>query len=244
MLPSDRAAASMRSKRYSCARVRDAEPVRIWSPKDVTLAVAAHVEGNPSLVAIGQCPHRVGDGWADRVGILHVGGRPKVILDAWVLRDDLPALGSLLPGTFSGGWDVMFATRWHWAWGGRPFFLWSRRGWKVRVVGAGRAAVRGFGQQECEVRAVRAEVSRRWLVHRVGLRIGTAKMVWVARRIEPGPLLDFTYDGLDLLADAGWASALGSALAAALQVPFEVNDPVLRPPVSGGGDTFQRTGRT
>jgi hypothetical protein len=206
------------------------EPVRIWTPNEVHLCVAAHVQGKANLVAVGQWPHRVGDGWADRVGILDVGSRLKVVLDAWVLRDNLPGLRALLPGSLSGGWDVMFATRWHWAWGGSPFSLWSRRGWKVRVIGPARAAVRGLGigEREHVVLAIRAEVSRRWLEHRVGLRIGAERIVWIARRIELGPLLDFTYDGLNLLADAGWASALGSALAGALRVPYEANDSALR----------------
>jgi hypothetical protein len=78
-----------------------------------------------------------------------------------------------------------------------------------------------MGEEELAVRAVRAEVTKGWVVHRVGLRVGSDEIIWVARRIEPGPLIDPTYDGLNLMADAGWASALGSALAAALEVPYE-----------------------
>jgi hypothetical protein len=123
----------------------------------------------------------------------------------------------------------MFATRWHWAWGGSPFFVWSRWGWSAKVLGSGRAAIRTLrlGEREHEVRAVRAEISKGWLVHRVGLRVDADKVLWIARRLEVGPMIDVTYDGANLLADVAWAGSLGSALAAVLQVPFEANDSAL-----------------
>jgi hypothetical protein len=62
----------------------------------------------------------------------------------------------------------------------------------------------------------------------VGLRTATGDTLSIARQTELGALIDPTYDGVNLLADASWASALGSALAGALGVPFETNDQALR----------------
>ena len=139
-----------------------AKPERVWSPGEVCDHVAPQAHGRASLlVAVGQLPNKVGDRWADRVGVLDVADRPKVLIDAWVYRDSLHELPARLPGSFMGGWDVMFATSWRWAWGASPFSVWSRRGWRLRVTGHGRAAVRHlFSRREHEVRQVRSEISK------------------------------------------------------------------------------------
>ena len=205
-------------------------PVTVLTPDEVHERVATPKWKLTScLVAVGQWPSKGGERWADRVGVLDVAARPKLLLDAWVYRDSLADVHARLPGSSLGGWDVMFATSWRWAWGGSPFSLWSRRGWRLRVLGRGHVVIRTLGfEREHEVRSVRAEVSRGWVVHRVGVCTSDRKTVWIARRTESGPLIDLTYDGLNLLADAGWASALGNALAAALEVPYDANDPALR----------------
>lgn len=180
------------------------------------------------LLVIGQWPRKVDERWADRVGVLDVARRPLVLFDGWVLRESTPELLAGLGTGAPGGWDVMAATRWRWAWGGEPLSLWSTRGRAVRVLGPGRAVVRTLGfERELRVQSVRTWVSRGWLMRAVGLGVSAGRTVWVARRSEIWPLLDVTYDGLSLLADVGWASALGKRLADALRVPFETNDPRL-----------------
>jgi hypothetical protein len=205
-------------------------PVTVLSPDEVHERVArAGATPGSCLVAVGQWPSKVEDRWADRVGLLDVAGRPRLLLDAWVYRDSVPDVCTRFPGSSMGGWDVMFATSWRWAWGGSPFSVWSRRGWRVRVLGPGRVVIRTFGfEREHEARSIRAEASKGWVVHRVGVSTSDGKTVRIARRTEIGPLVDFTYDGLNLLADAGWASALGKALATALEVPYDASDPSLR----------------
>lgn len=98
----------------------------------------------------------------------------------------------------------------------------------MRVLGPGRIVLSTLGfEREHAVRGVCAEVGRGWVVHRVGVRTSAGRAVWVARRTEMGLLLDPTSDGLNLLADAAWASTLGHRLAEALQVPYDANDAAL-----------------
>jgi hypothetical protein len=203
--------------------------VRVWSPDAVLESVDACVSTASSrLLVVGQWPHRVDERWAERVGILDVSARPRVLLDAWLHRESIPELCARLTRWPAGGWDVMFATSWHWLWGGAPFSLWSRRGLAARVLGPGRVVLRTLGlEREHAVHRVCAGVGHGWVVHSVGVQTSEGRTVRVARRTEMGRLLDPTYDGLNHLGDVAWASALGHRLAEALQVPYEANDKAL-----------------
>jgi hypothetical protein len=188
--------------------------------------------GDDLLIAKGQWPAEVDGGWADRIGLFDVsGGRPRLLLEGWVDRGAQVELAALLPGARSGGWDVMFATSWKWAWGGAPFLLWSRRGCRLTVAGPRRAVVQTlWWRREVTVDRVLAEVSEGWTRHRVGVACVAEGTIWLARRFELGPLVDLTYDGLCLLADCGWMQDLGSQLSSALEVPLVANDPAIAPP--------------
>jgi hypothetical protein len=188
--------------------------------------------GEGLLVAKGQYPAEVDGGWADRIGLFDVSGRrPRLLVDGWVERGVQSEIAAALPGASSGGWDVMFATSWKWAWGGAPLRLWSRRGCRLTVVGPRRAVVQTlWWRREVTVDRVLAEVSEGWTRHRVGLSCGPEETLWLARRFELGPLVDPTYDSLCLLVDCGWMEDLGSHLSAALDVPFVANDPAIAAP--------------
>jgi len=169
----------------------------------------------------------VGKRVADRIGVFDVSGRPRVVDDAWVDREEVSGLAARLSDVPAGGWDAMFATwwSWRWAWGGAPFTLWSRSRVRARVTGQGRLAIRTVGStREIAVLRVVGEVSESWLVQRVGVVTPDGRFVWLARNLNLGPVFDPGYDGLCMLADASWAGALGNALAGALGVPYEGND--------------------
>jgi hypothetical protein len=180
------------------------------------------------FAAVGQWPTQLGEICGERIGIFDASARPRVIADCWVARDDLASLPARLKLPPLGGWDVMFATGWRWAWGGVPVRVWSRRGWHMRVDGERMVTTRFRGrEQRLSIASVCAEISDDWTVHRVGVRTLEGATVWIARHREWAPKIDPTYDGLNLLADAGWAGSLGRFLATELSVPYEKNDSAL-----------------
>ena len=201
--------------------MRGAKRLSVVSPRLVReLVESSQPAPCHRLVVVGRVSSKVDGQWAERIGVLDLSSRPKVLLDAWTLRDSLAEL----PPNSVGGWDVMFATSWRWAWGGTPFAVWSRGGWTAKVNARGCALIRRFGfEREHEIQHVRVDGLSWWLTQRVGLFTTAGKTIWVARRRELGPLIDPTYDDLDLAVDAGWASSLGAALANALEVPLEAN---------------------
>ncbi len=202
-----------------------ARPVVVSTPDEVLARAATQGAAGERLLVLGQTPVKVDDGWADRVLGLDVAARPRVIVDAWVRREHVGALAAHFATGAAGGCDAMFATAWRWAWGGAPFRVWSRRGVVARVDGPARLALRTLGfERHVEVARVRGEVTAGWVRHRVGVVTAAGAAVWIARRTELGPVLDVTYDGLNLLADASWVPALGQALARALGVSYEGND--------------------
>jgi hypothetical protein len=200
--------------------------VTLLPPSAFADALAAARSPARCLLATGQSPSPVGDDWADRFGLLDLSGsRPRVLLDGWLARASLPELSARAPDTPRGGWDVMFATRWKWAWGGAPFAVWSPRGRVLEVLAPGRARVFSFLRQEdVAVDRILGQVSEGWVKHRVGLATTSERTVWIAGRTELAPVLDVTYDGLNLLADASWVQDVGVSLARALAVPYEGND--------------------
>ncbi len=210
--------------------------VHVTSPDAVrALLERQRTRARQCLLVTGQYSVQIRGQWAERVGILDVTSRPKVLADAWVLRDSVAelaahAIASRRAWSLAvGAWDVMYATPWRWAWGGEPLTLWSRRGWVAKVRGEGRAVIRSLGfEREHRVGGVRAEISGDWATHRVGLRTDGERTIWIARRMEAGPRIDVTHDGLELMADTSWASQLGSRFARALGVAYEANDPGLR----------------
>ncbi len=201
-------------------------PVTILSADAVVDAArSASPTSTKHLLVVGQCPVMVDERWAERIGVLELGGRPRALVDGWAHRETIDALRARLRCDPPGGWDVMFATSWQWAWGGAPFSVYSRRGVVVRVLGPGRAAVHTLARvHEHDVSRVCAEINDGWTVHRVGVETSGGQTVWIARHIEPFAALDPTYDGLNLLADAAWAVELGKSLAGALAVPYAGND--------------------
>jgi hypothetical protein len=204
--------------------------VTIWSADAVLDAVmSASPTSAPHVLVVGQCPVKVDERWAERIGVLELAGRPRVLVDAWAHHETIDELRARLRCDPPGGWDVMFATSWQWAWGGAPFSVCSRRGVAVRVLGPGRAALHTLARvHEHEVLRVCAEINDQWTVHRVGVETSGGRTLWIARHIEPFAVLDPTYDGLNLLADAAWAAELGKSLAGALAVPYAGNDLALK----------------
>jgi hypothetical protein len=69
------------------------------------------------------------------------GRRPRLLLDGWVDRRAQGELEALVPGALSGGWDLMTATWWKWAWGGAPFAIGAEASYQA-ITGTG---FRGFG---------------------------------------------------------------------------------------------------
>jgi hypothetical protein len=80
-------------------------PVRVWSPDAVLEHVATGASTASScLLVVGQYPHKVEERWADRVGVLDVTARPRVLLDAWIYRESIPGLCARLARCPAGGW--------------------------------------------------------------------------------------------------------------------------------------------
>ena len=203
--------------------------------KELELLEAARVSrlitnGGPTdcLFAVGQWPAKIDSGWAERVGVIDVSGsRPHLLLDGWLAQETIAELRTLeaLAARGNDGWDVMFATRWKYAWGGTPFRVFSRRGPRVIVRGPGTAEVRTFlARRTVKVLGIRGEISNSWMRHRVGLTLADGGVSWVAATTDISPMVDPTYDGLNLLADAGWVGSLGKRLAEALGVTYASND--------------------
>lgn len=196
-----------------------------WSAdRAVEVARGRGLDGATPLVVVGQCPREHDGAWHERIGVLAPGRRPRLVVDAWMTRANAAGLAARL-GTSLGGWDVMFATDWAWAWGGAPFSVWCRRGRVLTVTGPGQVTTRFLlGERSHPVVAVEVALSPDWVTRQVGVRTAGGEAIWIARAREPMATLAPTYDGLDLLADASWAVQLSLALAAALGVPRTCDD--------------------
>lgn len=183
------------------------------------------VEGKEIVAGVGQLYRPFGE---DRLTVMDVGHRrPRVLWDGGWRRAELaPAFDALRARARLfrlGEFDTMHATEWHLAWtiDGGEFSLWDRRG---RRVWADDRWLHRRGHRPVsfdDVETVEATLSRGWLTRGVAVGLSSGERLSIASATEPMTTLDPTYDYMDLVADASWASALTKGLAAALGVPAD-----------------------
>lgn len=176
------------------------------------------------LVAVG--------GWGveghDRIGLIVLGGRPRVVEDAYLPSSEIEALQRRIARLHEGGatrrgaWNTMHATRWTHAWtdDGAPFELIGRVGWLARAEGE-RLLLRGGDPVErSEVAAIEPYVAEDWVRRGVRLRLRDGATRDVGHEDDHAPLRVPFYDGLNLLADTAWTHGLARAIHAALGAPI------------------------
>jgi hypothetical protein len=162
-----------------------------------------------------------------RIGILELDrDNPAVLEDGYLatarIDDLLSELRAAHPGARvrAGGWNTMHATGWTCAWtdDGGPFELLTTGG-RIAQADGDWLLVRGesFGRQW--IQAVEPYVAEGWVRRGVRLRLRDGSAAELVHEDDPTPALDFTYDGLNLLADTGWLHELAGAVSRAVGAP-------------------------
>lgn len=170
------------------------------------------------------------NGWGveghDRIGLLALEERPRLIEDAYLPTRDIDALLQRLSGARlarparRGGWHTMHATAWTHAWS-------DDAGRFVAVDPAGRVAWAEGEQLRlrdgapvplAELAAIEPYVAEDWVRRGVRVRLRDGATRDVAH--EDDPMLDPFYDGLNLMADTFWTHALARALHHGLGAPI------------------------
>lgn len=185
---------------------------------EVARAVAPR-QGELVLVAAGQYS---GVSGATRLTVFDLAGRER--WDGFVKEALVAALVELLAAAGAdareGECDTMHATPWSIAWTDdkqSPWLLLDERGVRLEVGFDVRVRWR-LPIERARVARVEARLSDDWTERTVALVLDTGEHIEVAKARDEFPLIDPTYDGLNLMADAAWARGLASALARALGV--------------------------
>ncbi|MEZ4448780.1 MAG: hypothetical protein R3B09_04805 [Nannocystaceae bacterium] len=179
--------------------------------------------GSPHLLAFGGFGSPIAEP-CDRIGLLELGdGRPRVLEDLWVRSAERGALVAALSGRPAlriGAWNVLYADGWGYAWteDERPFALWEPQG-RVVELDADALHTRHGRIARRRITAIEARISPSWDEFSV-VAIVDGEVDVIARADNPAAALDPTYDGINLMVDAGWTVELGRPLAAALGVAF------------------------
>lgn len=191
------------------------------SPTDPSSVLAQLPAGkSPFLLACGQyspLPDQV-----ERVGILQ---GSRCLADHWLRTEDISPLAHALRGSRKvrrGQWDVMYATRWKYAWttDGRPVEVWDRKGRLLWQEGTRLQFGTAPGVDVETLVGVEADLSDDWVHRRVRLVTAGSKPITVAAQTDRISLIDPTYDGFNILCDAAWTVSLANAIAAALDLPL------------------------
>lgn len=161
-----------------------------------------------------------GDQLCPRAGVLDVTGTPNLLWDGFLPREDVAALASSLRAR-AGTWDAMFSTAWSKAWTDQgPFALWSQDGLLAEAQ-PGRILMGGT-EHPVDADHVDTYANPGWVERGVRVVPFEGAPLLIVEEEELMAEADPTYDLTDLEGDAGWAVALGRALAAALAVPHFV----------------------
>jgi hypothetical protein len=120
----------------------------------------------------------------------------------------------------------MYATGWSRAWttDGAPFILWGRGGREVWQEGDELVLAGGRRLARAECAEVEAFLAEGWVVRGVRLHTRAGELVVLAEERDEISLVDPTYDGINLMFEAGWTVSLSRALAAALGVPATADE--------------------
>jgi hypothetical protein len=152
------------------------------------------------------------------------------IIDEWVTVETLDEVLQSLStvGAATGGCSAMYATRAKYVWASRDgeLRLWCRRRLVARFAGGRIDVSRAWGWSSWPLAQtrVRAYLSGTWFERGVRLEQQSGRTLTIARERELSAWLDPTYDGIDLMCDAAWATALAQAIAEASGVPLEVDE--------------------
>ena len=161
----------------------------------------------------------------DRIGLITLEGAVRVIEDAYLPSRDLDELVRRVretrPQSRKGGWNTMHATGWSLAWSDD---LWSfvlidpqgRRAW----VEDDALHTREGSIARAEIAAVEPFVTDDWVTRGVRVRLRSGELRTVASEEEHWHEVDFTYDGLNLMAETFWCHDLARALSRGLGPPI------------------------
>ncbi|MCO4747942.1 MAG: hypothetical protein KC912_24330 [Proteobacteria bacterium] len=195
-------------------------------PPEIDIATIAQVTqavgtvGERSLLVVASSM-AFGKPLTPRVGVLDVTAAPTVVWEGFLPRDQVEALAGAL-GASQGGWDAMFSTAWSKAWTSKgAFSLWTPAGIHTEAS-VGRLVVEGV-IYTIDADHVDTYALPGWVERGVRVKRFEGPPQDIVEESELMAEADPTYDLIDLEGDAGWAVALGKALADALAVPHYVS---------------------
>jgi hypothetical protein len=212
------------------AKARDAVRKSLRPATDLRAIFERTRRAEAFVVAFGQYSPSPPTG--ERAIVLAVrANRAKRLADLWLARSEVAVfLAGWTAGAkaYMGACDAMARTRPRYAWAMMDHELRVWRGRRLIAVATSeelrllRLLRRPRRIASSRIVAVRAYAGIAWISRGVRLRLAKGWRVTIARRFEIiGPLIDATYDSLDLACDAAWCIELGSALAKALGASFE-----------------------
>lgn len=158
------------------------------------------------------------------------------VADVWLSPSGHAELHSRLGGTstiFSGSCDAMYATsaRHVWAVVNQELHLWRRRILIARF--SAREVVRRRGLVAWSTHPIQSftcchgYASLTWAKRGVALERTLGRRVVIAETTELAALIDPTYDGIDLMCDAGWIGDLVRAITAVTSLPEKLDEGLL-----------------
>lgn len=161
------------------------------------------------------------------------GNRLLNVLDAWIT----PETYQQVIASFSGIARPRFGSCSAMA-GTKPKYIWAVRDKELRLWHS-RALVARFTPQQCLIRRrfvgswsklpisefnfVHAFVSTTWVRREVVLESDDGRNIVIARAMDLMPIIDPTYDGLDVMCDTSWARSLAESISVATAIPLKLN---------------------
>ena len=163
----------------------------------------------------------------DRVGLITLDGAPRVLEDAYLPSRNLDELVGRIARARprararKGGWNTMHATAWTLAWSddAMPFVLLDPRDRLAWVEGDRLHTRERAPILRVEIAAIEPYLENGWVRRGVRVRLRDDTLLPIAFEDDHASELDFTYDGLNLMADTFWCHFLARALARGLGPP-------------------------
>jgi hypothetical protein len=160
-----------------------------------------------------------------KVGVFAVDGEaPEPLVVGFVLTEEFEPLTAVLQAvseTLRGGWDAMYATGWSWLWwrDETRFTVWRKGTGSIATVTGSTLVVGEHSYPSEAIEHVEVWTSTDMVRREVRVTRVDEEPVVIATETDCAPLLDPTYDFLELDVDTAWMQQLGRDLAAALAKP-------------------------
>lgn len=151
----------------------------------------------------------------------------EFVFNTWIAANDFTILCNSYPKKCFGGCDAMYHGQPKYIWllneENKEFLIWRRNKLHVKSNREQIIIFKIFGHQTLlakDISYIKRTLSKSWIFSGLSIYLKNKKKYLLMTKFSAGPIIDATYDGIDLLYDACWTGEPAKILSNLILVPL------------------------